>query len=84
MSVWNNAWIGGIYSVYIGVNFTDIGMEFSSKSNRCCVRAAAAKSCDIFILIDSLESGYDDDLVRIKLFTDTLGINSLESCILII
>ena len=69
--------IGGIYAIHIGIYLTGISLKRCSQRYCRGIGTTAAQRGIIAILVDTLETGNDNDLLLIQLMTDTLGIDPL-------
>ena len=80
----HNPWICGVDTVYIGVDFTDIRVQFCCEGNSRRIGATTSERCDIIVFVDALEAGDNDNFVVIQLFADALGVDPFEARVLVI
>ena len=53
-------------------------MEGGSQRHSGGIRAAAAQSGDVAVLVDALESSHQNDLLLVQLILDALGLDALD------
>ena len=68
--LWNNAGIGGINAVHIGIDLAEIRAERSGDSNGSGIGATAAERRNVVLFIDALESGNNDDTAPVEFGAD--------------
>ena len=76
-----NARVGRIDAVNIGIDFAHLGLQGRRKRHRAGIRAAAAERGDIFIFIDALKAGDNDDLAVVEMLFYPFAVDALDACL---
>ena len=66
----NDARVGGVYAIDVGINLADVGFNRSSDGDGGEIGTATTEGGDLAIGGDALESGDDDDFTFIEAFGD--------------
>src|SRR5262249_50230623 len=84
----DNAWIGGVDAVYVGVDFAAdfavvavrVVLHDGGQRDGRGVRAAPAQRRDVVVGVDPLKAGDDNDLALVEPLAHPLGRDILDAC----
>ncbi len=66
--------VSGVNPVHISIYFTQISLQCHREGYSGSVGSSPAQGSDIAGLVNSLESGYHDNIIPGKLFLDSTGV----------
>lgn len=72
----NDAGVGGVDALHIGVDLAEIGIESGCQCHCTGIRTAPSQGGDISVLVDALETGHDDDVALIQFIAEPLGVDA--------
>ena len=73
-----------VNAVNVGIDLAEICVHRSGNGNCACIGAAAAEGSHIVVAVNALEARNDNDILFIQLFSDSFGINALDSCVTVV
>ena len=71
--------ICGIYTVYIGINLTQICAQRRRNGNRCRIRAAAPQRCDALMAVHTLKSCDNNNPMPIQQTANALRLHTMNA-----
>ena len=78
-SLRNDAGVGSVDAVHIGVDFTGLSLKHGSKRYGGRIRRPSAKRGEFAAFVDALEARANDDLVLGEFFFNSFAVDALDA-----